>query len=153
MSKHCSSTKYIFQEAKDHCRWKKVLMPILTNINVNEYRGKTFDEVLQNIIELCKPITGLGMLTIYDITSAICRHNKIIIDKVFIIGGGPKRAIKLLKIEPKVYLINNTKLKYVEIEEIINAFDMHGYVLDVRMRSVLCGDAFETYICNWQKNI
>jgi hypothetical protein len=153
MSKVCNSTKFIFQEAKDHCRWKKALMPILNSINVNDYRGKSFDEVFVSISNLCNPIAGLGMLTIYDITAAICRHNKIVMDKVFIIGNGPKRAVKLLGLHVKIHILEKARLKYVEIEEIISAFDTHGYTMDEHMRKMRCGDTFETFICNWQKTI
>ena len=60
------------------------------------------------------------MLTIYDITSAICRYNKINIEKIYIIGKGPKRAIRLLGVKAKSQKIENIKLNYVEIPEILH---------------------------------
>ena len=104
------------------------------------------------IYDICENIKGLGILTIYDITSAICRYYKIIIDKVYIIGNGPKRAVKLLNIKIKKHKINNKmNLHFVEIIDVINAFNINNYVLDENIRNSKNGDMFETYICNWQK--
>ena len=75
----------IFQEAISHCRWKKVLHNILKDINISVYKNKTFEEIITEVYNICKNIDGIGMLAIYDITSAICRHNKVNIDKVYII--------------------------------------------------------------------
>ena len=94
------------------------------------------------------------MLAIYDITSAICRYYKRNIDKVYIVGNGPKRAVNILNIKTKKYKINDKiKLNYVEIIDVIDAFDIHNYVLDKNIRNTKNGDILETYICNWQKKI
>ena len=92
------------------------------------------------------------MLAIYDITSAICRHYKVNIDKVYIIGKGPKRAIKLLNVKTKVHKINeDIKIRYANITDIITAFDSNGFVLSEQVRNSQNGDILESYICNWQK--
>jgi hypothetical protein len=96
--KFCNRSTNIFQEAIDHCRWKKALHSILNKINMVKYENKTFEQIMIEIYNICDNVKGVGMLTIYDITSAICRYYKINIDKVYIIGGGPKRAVKILKI-------------------------------------------------------
>ena len=107
MATSCGSKRYIFQEAIDHCRWKSVLRnQVLTRTELQErnldcFIGKSFDEILLYVYNICDQIEGIGMLTIYDITSAICRYNKINIEKVYIIGKGPKRAIRLLDIKVK----------------------------------------------------
>ena len=107
MSKSCGSKISIFQEAIDHCRWKTVLRNnVLTQNelqehNLHQFAGKRFDEIILRVYNMCDKIKGIGMLSIYDITSAICRYNKIIIDKIYIIGKGPKRAISLLNIKAK----------------------------------------------------
>jgi len=142
----------LFKEAIDHCRWKKVLEPILQQINISDYENQTFEEIFSKIYNICKPIYGLGRLVIYDITSAICRVNKINIDKVFIVGNGPKKACIILGIKPKLYKINNyIKIHYVEIDEILNALIIRREILDYSIKVCKNGDILETFICNWQK--
>lgn len=158
MSKSCGSKRYIFQEAVDHCRWKSVLcnnvftQNELQEHNLHYFESKRFDEILLFVYNICHKIKGVGMLTIYDITSAICRFNKIIIDKIYIIGKGPKRAISLLNIKAKTQKIESVILKYVEIPEILKAFNEKNYEMNSEIRNSNNGDDFETYICNWQKN-
>jgi hypothetical protein len=143
----------IFQEAIDHCRWKKVLHSVIKKINIVEYENKTFEEIIFEIHNICDNVKGVGMLSIYDITSAICRCNNINIDKVYIIGNGPKRAVKILNIKTKKHEIHKIKLNFVHINDIINAFDIKNYLLDENIRNTKNGDVLETYICNWQKNV
>lgn len=158
MSNKCASNRFIFQEAIDHCRWKSVLRNnVLTNTllqehNLHQFSGKSFDDVLLYVYNICYKIEGIGMLTVYDITSAICRYNKINIDKIYIIGKGPKRAIRLLHLCPKTKKIGEVSLKYVEISDILNAFNEQNYELDLQVKNSNNGDEFETYICNWQKD-
>jgi len=143
----------IFQEAISHCRWKTILHnKVLPEINILQFENKTFNEIMCEIYGICYCIKGIGMLTMYDITAAICRYFKLSIDKVYIVGKGPKRAVKLLNLKTKIHKINDTiKMKYVELNDIILAFDMHGFVMDRSIRTTTNGDILETYICNWQK--
>jgi hypothetical protein len=158
MSKLCDSKRYIFQEAIDHCRWKSVLRKIVLTQNelqehiLHQFSGKRFDEILLHVYNICDKVKGIGMLTIYDITSAICRYNKIIIERIYIIGKGPKRAISLLNIKAKTQKIEGVILKYVEISEILKAFYKKKYEINSQIKHSNNGDDFETYICNWQKN-
>ena len=41
--KSCNHSINIFQEAINHCRWKKALHTILTKINIVNYENKTFE--------------------------------------------------------------------------------------------------------------
>lgn len=151
--KSCNHSTNIFQEAINHCRWKKVLHSILEKINIVNYENKTFEEIIFEIYNICDNVKGVGILTIYDITSAICMYYKININKVYIIGNGPKRAVKLLNIKPKKHKINDKiNLNFVDVIDIINAFDINNYILNENIRNSKNGDIFETYICNWQKN-
>jgi hypothetical protein len=152
--KSCNCSTNIFQEAMDHCRWKTALQSVLSKINIIDYENKTFEEIMFKVYNICNNVKGVGMLTIYDITSAICRYYKINIDKVYIIGNGPKRAVKILRIKTKNHKINDkTNLKYIDIIDVINAFDINNYELDENIRNTKNGDILETYICNWQKTI
>ena len=150
--KSCNHSTNIFQEAIDHCRWKKVLHSVLKKINIVDYENKTFEEIIFEIYNICDNVKGVGMLTIYDITSAICRYYTINIDKVYIIGNGPKRALKKLNIITKTHKINDKiRLKFIELIDVINAFDINNYELDENIRNTKNGDIMETYMCNWQK--
>ena len=126
----------------------------MKEIELSHYENKTFEEIIFDIYNICYNVKGLGILTIYDITSSICRYNGININKVYIIGNGPKRAIKILNIKTKIHKINNKiKLNYVDIDDIIIAFDINEYQLNENIRNNKNGDTLETYICNWQKTI
>lgn len=157
MSKSCipttTTTTHIFQEAIDHCRWKKVLYLVLKQINISDYGNKPFEEIFIEIYDICKERKGIGMLTVYDISAAICRFYKTNIDKVYIIGNGPKRAIQILELKPKTHKLNDLlKLQYVEISDIVNGFDSNSYTItDTQIRNTTNGDIVETFICNWQK--
>jgi hypothetical protein len=119
---------------------------------MSNYENKTFEEIIFDIYGICDSVKGIGMLTIYDISSAICRYYKINIDKVYIIGNGPKRTVKLLNIKTKIHKISDRiKINYVDINDIVSAFDMNCYELDENIRTSKNGDILETYICNWQK--
>lgn len=89
----------------------------------------------------------------YDVTSAICRSNNIPVENVFIIGGGPKRAITLLELQPKEVKIGKRYLKYVPVTDIKDAFQKKGIPLKESLIKSVDGDAFETYLCQWQKTV
>ena len=146
----------IFQEAIDHCRWKKILkskvlsLDELSITNIINYKNDTFENIFIKIYNLTKSIYGIGLLCVYDITAAICRLNNIIITKIYIIGNGPKKAINLLNIKYKLQKINNSvALKYIEINDIINVFKLHNINTNIDNKND--GDKFESFLCNWQK--
>jgi hypothetical protein len=147
----------IFQEAMDHCRWKRqldtvLLRPELHDNILQDYSGKSFEEILLTVYNICEKVKGVGILTVYDIVAAICRFNNINIERVYIIGGGPVRAARLLNIKLKTHKIEKIALKYIEISEIIEAFDKLKLEIDSQIKHSNNGDEFETYICNWQKD-
>ncbi len=143
------SSNNIFQEAIDHCRWKTVLRGVLEKIQISDYENKSFEEIIVSIHDICRKVNGLGMLTVYDITSAICRNYGIVIDRVYIVGNGPKRAIKKLNISPSRHKITkNVSIKYVSIISIVEVL---GKEMDEKITSD--GDAIESFLCNWQKTI
>ena len=151
--KTCNRSINIFQEAIDHCRWKKALYSVLNKINIVDYENKTFEEIIFDIYNICNNVKGVGMLAIYDITSAICRYYTINICKVYLIGSGPKRAVEILNIKKNIHKINDKiRLHFVEPIDVINAFDINNYELDENIRNTKNGDILETYICNWQKS-
>jgi len=121
-----------YQEAIDHCRWKTNLRAVLLSPELHNDKyscAMSFDEIFTRVSHLCDNVRGVGVLSVYDITAAICRHHDIIIDKVYLIGRGPKRAAKLLNIKAKTRTIENVTLKYIEISDIVEAFKREKHTL------------------------
>jgi hypothetical protein len=147
------NTEGFFSEAIRHSRNSNLLHEKLTpNINIEDYANKTFEQIISEISVSFYVYKKIGALACYDITSAICRYHKINIEKVYIIGGGHVRAVKLLNIEKKKHIINKTiALKYVEINDVINAFDNNGYDFNESIRTNTSGDILESYLCIWKK--
>ena len=133
----------MFQEAIGHCRWKTVLRNnVLNKIIISSYENKTFEEIIVEIYSICVNVKGVGLLAVYDITAALCRHYEININKVYIIGNGPKHAVKLLNIKTGVHKINNQiKIKYADISDVNTKLN----------KNITNGDTLESYLCNWQK--
>lgn len=105
---------------------------------------------------MCKKIKGLGLLTTYDITASICKQHNIPIDRVYIIGSGPKRAIELLGLEAKKKWINKIPVNYVEIQDVIKAFEKKKFDIsdtDSEIKLTKNGDLVESFLCKWQKTI
>jgi hypothetical protein len=152
MSRTCGSSKNVFQEAIDHCRWKTTLNDMLHNsIRLQDYRDMSFQDIFESVSTICSQTKGIGMLTTYDITAAICRHYSVNVNKVYIIGNGPKRAVRILGLTTKKEKIGSNELNYVEINDIIDSFDKNGYSMDEKVKNSKNGDSFETFICQWQK--
>jgi hypothetical protein len=155
----CSTPhRELFQEAIDHCRWKTALQRVLpvirTRVLANTYCNKTFEEVFTSVYSLTKDVKGVGILTTYDISAAIMRYHKKDIDRVYIVGGGPQRAVKLLGLRTKMHILSkDIRLKYITIQDTLAAFDAKGYTLPEALRSTQNGDSLESHICNWQKTV
>jgi hypothetical protein len=144
------SKEEFFGEAMAHCRWKKVLREsVLSRIEISRYSGSCFEEVYEDIAGICREVKGVGELTVYDMVAAICCHFGIRIDRVYIVGNGPKRAIELLEIKTKRYRFGRISLPYVKIEEIHDAFKTKGFPEEPPKTDD--GDEMESWICNWQK--
>jgi len=146
----------MWAEAFGHCRHTKKLKAFLTNIiDIKSYKDMSFESIFISIHDLCLNKDGLGPLVIYDLTAAICRFYKINIDKVYIIGNGPKNAVRLLGIKTRKQTLRHPdiKLSYVDINDIIIAFEKYGYTIDNKIALSKNGDDFESYICKWQKTM
>ena len=145
--------KVLFSEARNHSRKKKVIDKYLENIKLSDYKDDDFDKIYEKISNDCNGIYGLGQLSIYDITAAICRYYDIKIKKVFIIGNGPRNAIKKLGMKPNKYKINGKiTLNYVNIRDVIVAFQKNKYTLPSWIKDTKDGDKVESFLCIWQGN-
>ena len=149
-----SGNQNFFQEAYNHSRNKTIMRQTIEDIQLLSakglYKQKSFDEVLRLTALLYGSIPGLGALSIYDLTSGICRTNGIPIDKVFIVGGGPQRAARLLGLQPQYLQVGRYKLRYLTIPDVKSALQRKG-VLNKSLQACSDGDTFETFLCVWQK--
>lgn len=134
-----------FQEAINHCRHKNIIKKIISELNIEEYKNKSFEDIYIIINNKYGNIDQIGQLAIYDLTSGICKFYNILIDKIYIVGNGPKRAIKLLNIKPKID--KKLNIKYIEIKDIIDK------KLNIDVNNLEDGDAIESFLCVWQKSM
>ena len=138
----------VFEEALRHSRRKTILKDIIKDISLKDYKNKTFDEIFKAMSNF-KKYGDIGPLTIYDLSSGICRYHGILIDKVYIVGKGPIRAVKLLGL--KCSKNKELSLKYVEIKEVIEIFKKKSFILPDTLSASVNGDDLESFICKWQK--
>lgn len=147
------SDKPDFSEVMQHTRRGSIVTRFIQCMNISDY-NKTFEQIIINLIVNFDKINGLGRLTAYDISAAICKYYDIEITKVYIIGPGPRRAAKLLKLKLKSQKIfspeKNIILRYVDIKDVIKAFDENGYKFPSNLRNTTNGDLVESFICKWQ---
>ena len=94
---------YIYYLDKNNVKFKQIKKKIFGFDSGFNLENKTFEEIIFDVYNFCDNVKGVGMLAIYDITSAICRYYKRNIDKVYIVGNGPKRAVNILNIKTKKF--------------------------------------------------
>ena len=143
--------RQFFAEALRHCRHKTKLFNFLQTIQLSDFADKNLVQIFTDVSRRIDEVHGLGSLATYDITAAICRHYQLAIGKVYLVGDGPKRAVALLGMKKKVdpYL----QLEYVDIQDVVIAFDKKGYKLEDQYRTTQDGDLIESYLCCWQNPI
>jgi hypothetical protein len=132
----------LFHEAMCHCRHKTILNEFLNNHNLNNFKTITFSEIFLELKNVQRRKGSIGNLTIYDIASDIVRHNGGQINKVYIVGSGPKRAVKILGIKKQLDPV--TRLHFVSCEDVVRACNLEP---------TTDGDLLENYICQWQKTV
>ncbi len=136
----------IFHEAIAHSRRKTELKELLAREfkDLSPYSGQTFDDIFQRVSTLCT----LGPLHVYDITAAICRCHRIHMDKIYIVGNGPKIAAEVLHLKTKADT-KHKQLRYIEISDAIQALTKYN----VAVPHSTNGDDFESYLCKWQSTL
>ena len=142
MESALSCKKVLFWEARCHCRHKTILEAFLNNLDLNNFKNKSFEQIFLELKNIPRRKGSIGNLTLYDIASDIVRHNGGQIHKVYIIGSGPKRAIKILGINKRLDPV--TRLHFVSCEDVVRA---------CKLEPTTDGDLLETYICQWQKSV
>ena len=136
----------IFHEAISHSRKKTELKELLIREfqDLVPYSGQSFDEIFKRVSDVCT----LGPLHVYDITAAICRYHCISVDKIYIVGNGPKIAIRLLRLQTKSDA-KDKRLRYIDISDAIRALTKHSIPVPCSNN----GDEFESYLCKWQSTL
>ena len=137
-----SCKRVLFHEARGHCRHKTILEAFLKNLDLNNFKNKSFEQIFLELRNIERRKGSIGNLTLYDIASDIVRHNGGEVKKVYIIGSGPRRAIKILGIKKQLDPV--TRLHFVSCEDVVRACNLE-HTTD--------GDLLETYICQWQKSV
>ena len=123
---------------------------MIHEINLVSYQGKTFEEVLSSITKHSQKFSGIGPLSIYDISSGISRWNAIPINRVYIVGDGPKNAAKLLNLRLKRLQIDSRVFHYAEQKDVIEALQKRNVEISA---DKMDGDSLETFLCKWQKSV
>lgn len=136
----------IFHEAISHSRKKTQLKELLLREfqDLGPYSRQSFDDIFKHVSDVCT----LGPLHVYDITAAICRYHHIHVDKIYIVGNGPKAAIQLLHLKTKSDA-KNKRLRYIEISDAIRALTKNNVPIPHSNN----GDDFESYLCKWQSTL
>lgn len=148
----CKRTRK-YEEGYNHCRWKKTFQKFVKNIKERDYIDFAFKDLFISLLKKSNKFYGVGLLSVYDVSADISRRLHIKIGKVFIIGGGPKRAVKLLNVKLRKIHYGGVLLRYTTKKDIITAFKKSRYNIDKNMLKSRDCDDFESYLCNWQKNI
>lgn len=94
-------------------------------------------------------IRGLGRLLLYDIATQICRDNGISEERIYLLGNGPRKAAKLLRVPIETARFKGCILPYTTITHVLHAFDSVGHDVPISLRNSKNGDDFESYLCKW----
>jgi hypothetical protein len=107
----------IYRLAFSHCRSTSILNDTLNSyVVIENYRGKSFEEIYPNIEFIFSKINGLGKLCIIDVTLDIMRYYCITDDRKFIVGSGDLQGIEKLGLSGfvKTIRVGNSNLKYIK---------------------------------------
>jgi hypothetical protein len=144
------------KETMRHSRRGAIVTRFIETMNISDYKDKTFEQIIIDLLIKFDKKNGLGRLTAYDISAAICKYYDIEITKIYIIGPGPRRAAKLLKLKLKSQKIcspdKNIILRYVDIKDVNKVFDENEYKFPSNLRNTTNGDLIESFICKWQSD-
>jgi hypothetical protein len=129
----------LFYEARSHCRHKTTLDFFLKTHfeNLEQFKNKSFQEIFLQVRDTNRSSGAIGSLTCYDIASDIFRFHGGTIDKVYIIGNGPKQTAKQYQLKTKKE--KSTGLRYVEVSEVVSKLPIFQGICD--------GDILETCLC------
>jgi hypothetical protein len=139
----------LFIEAINHARNKNSMRTFISSLDLPNLLQYTFLEAFQ-MISSNKP-KGIGLLGVYDIASAIARHNNEKLDKVYLVGNGPMRAAKLLSLVSKIkhQKIGNYIIPYLPVIDVISQLKERNITFEKGMD----GDQLESFLCNLQKEM
>lgn len=86
-------SKLDLKETMLHSRRGSTVSRFIESMNILDYKDKTFEQIIIDLLIKFDKINGLGRLTAYDITAAICKYYDIEITKyislVLVLGEQP----------------------------------------------------------------
>lgn len=79
----------VFKKAFDHYNY--ILKDAIQRYSYNDY---SFESIFVYVNSVFKNIKGLGILAIIDVTKCICNEFSINVDRIYLVGSGPKTSLK-----------------------------------------------------------
>jgi hypothetical protein len=139
----------LFIEAINHARNKGLMRNFISSLDLPNLLQCTFLETFRTI-STSKP-KGIGLLGVYDIASAIARHNNEKLDKVYLVGNGPMRAAQLLDLVSNIkhHKIGDYIIPYLPV----NIVTTHLKEKNIVFEEGMDGDQLESFLCNLQKDM
>ena len=146
----------MFQEALNHNAYgnerRKIMkeMAIYLKTHLEDFYAETFNEIYTKVYDHCIKIKGIGKLSCYDFTNAICKYYGVPINIVFIIKKrGPYNAAIALGLENQIKtetIRKNLKFQYLEIDVAIQGLRNQRLKIN---SDITDGDIIESCMCKW----
>lgn len=140
----------LFFDFLQDVRWKNDAKKFL-KVNVIHFRvlvGQPFEHIFMSVVDVVLNAKGIGILGAYNITTVLCSFE---VPNVYILGGGPKKALEILSIFDKCEWegVGRYRRKFIPRDVLVNAiFTLHRVEITENNFS---NDQLETTLCVWQK--
>ncbi len=145
----------IFREAYAHSRNHTLLRNVLNNLSLTDFKGKTFEEIVLLVNLRLYSVKGIGKLTRYDIIASIAKLFKVSVNHIYIVGNGPRAAIRHLKLTDKLKreTFGRYAFQYIEKEDLIDRMREKGYKTEAeRFESIENLDTIESELCVFSRD-
>ena len=142
----------MFHQAISHCRHKSTLKRVISSLRLQDFSTcSTFEEIFANVEKLCRPVYGIGTLSIYDLSTDIAKHSGLQPKMIYCIGTGPRTALGLLGIQPILKKLGSLWVQATTISTVQHAFQQKGVYISEKLHTSTNPDDWETFLCIWQK--
>jgi hypothetical protein len=144
-----------FQKIEDNSKISKNINLYLSNIKIKKLKDKPFEYILEKILEKSEELKGYGVITCYLLASVIADNYNIKKSKIIIFHKKIWRALRILNIiNIKKVKIQNIIFKFVELNDLINAFNSINLPYDKNIINENANiDTIEKYLFYWQSRI
>jgi hypothetical protein len=142
----------MFHQAISHCRHKSTLKRVISTIRLQDFSTcLTFEEIFANVEKVCKPIYGIGTLSVYDLSTDIAKHYGLQPKMIYCIGNGPRTALCLLGIKPIIQKLGSQWVQATTTSAVQHAFHQKGLSIPEKLYTSTNPDDWESFLCIWQK--